>query len=302
MAKVVIKKRAAPPAPQQRRPEPQDVRPGKGVAKIEKAGPPANLMDRMMEDAGKGVSSAPEDNLVPMMGIVQDKHPEADKHHQRYIKGVEGGQIWLKNAADPFMDGAEGLIVQHCAGYKSIVEWRPRGAGGGGGAGFVAQHPYTMDIGDAFKDARQEPVPGRPNRFKWIRKNGNELVDTRYEVVRIFMEDGDRLQYVIPFTSTGHSVARGWNTLRNRFHLPNGAVAPSFARTYRMTTKSKSNDAGTWFLFLVEDDDWLPKTAEGLADYEAGLALHNAFNKGEKGLDTSTLDDSARGAEEDERV
>jgi hypothetical protein len=134
-----------------------------------------------------------------------------------------------------------------------------------------------------------------PNKTKWVRPNGNDLIDTRYEVVRVFREDGSRLQYVIPFTSTGHTVAKGWNTLRGTFHTKSGAMAPSFSRLYRLTTKAKSNQKGTWFLISYEDEGPI----QTLEEYQAGLALHNAFNKGEKKVDTSTLGDEAAPANDD---
>lgn len=272
-----------------KKPEPRDTRPGKGVAVQEKAGLPADMDKIMMRDAGKGVSAKPEDNLVPMMAILQDKTPEADRHHQRYIEGAEGGMIWLKNSPEPFVPGEDGILVQHCHSYKALVEWKPRNNGGG----FMGQHPWSQDPSSVIEDAKQVPDPRDPaNKMMWVRKNGNEIIDTRYEVVRVF-RDVNRLQYVIPFTSTGHTVAKGWNTLRGQFHLSDGQVAPTFSRLYRLTTKAKTNAKGTWFLFNVDDEGWV-KSRE---DYEAGLALFNSFNRGEKEGDTSTLQQPDEDAE-----
>lgn len=270
-------------------------RPGKGVAVRTKPGLPSTDLQKMMSaDAGKGISAAPEDNLVPIAVILQDNTPEAQKQHARYQKGAEGGMIWLKNASEPFVPGEDGIQVQHCHSYKAIVEWKPRDSGGG----FIMQHPWGKDIKKIVPDAKEVPDPKDPKKTKWVRKNNNELIDTRYEVVRVFREDGSRLQYVIPFVSSGHTVAKGWNTLRGTFHLADGNQAPSFSRLYRMKTKSKTNAKGTWFLFDISDEGWI----DDVEEYQSGLALFNAFNKGEKHVDTATMGNEARGGEDEEGI
>lgn len=265
---------------------PEKKPPSKGVALVgDKKNLPANLDAMMAKDSGKGISAEARDNLVPIIAITQDKTPEADKNHQRYIDGVVGGMFWLKNSGDPFVPGEDGILVQHCHSYESLVEWKPRVNGGG----FIAQHKFSEDVKSIVKDAKQIVDPQDPNKTKWVRPSGNEIIDTRYEVVRVFRDDGTKAQYVMPFTSTGHTVAKGWNTLRGTFHLQDGSQAPSFSRLYRLTTRSKSNQKGTWFLVQVEDQGWITDVEE----YQAGLALYNAFNTGKKSVDTSTLGENA---------
>lgn len=264
-------------------------KPGKGVAvRQEKGGLPTSLTKRMAEVGGAGKSKAQEDNLVPIVVILQDNSPQCKKKDAKYIEGCEGGQIWLKSDPDPFVPGEDGMLVQPCYFDKDFVEWIPRDNGGG----FVGRH-RTIPA-DAKKVADQQ----NPNKVKWVRKNGNEIIETRYHICRIFREDGRKVAYVIPFSSSGHTVSRDWMFKMNNTFLPSGEEAPSFAKLYRLRTKTKTNKQGTWFLFDVEDEGWI----QSEEDFEAGLALHNAFMKGEKEMDTGQMDHGVQEDSDDGRM
>lgn len=279
MAKVNIvnKKRPAAAAPPKGA-APKAPPPRRTTALVEtgKGGLPADMEELLEQHAGQGVSDKPEDNLVPMITILQDNTPQAKKKDQKYIEGCEPGQIWLKGSSREFVEGEEGVVVQPCAQYRAYVEWRPRDNGGG----FIATYPEVP------KEAKEVRDPKNQNKVKWVMPNGNDVIDTRYVVVRVFMDDESREEYVIPFTSTGHSIARNWNSMRRRHHLRSGAVAPSFSRVYRLTTDMRQNSAGSWFVFNVQNvEGWCTET-----DVMEGLALYNAFNKGEKAADMRTAE------------
>ena len=254
--------------------------PGKGtaVAKAGVAGLPADMLEKMELDAGKGVSTAAEDNLVPMIAILQDKSPQVVKKDPKYIEGCESGMIWLKGATTEFVPGEEGILVQSCFFYRNFVEWVPREKGGG----WIG----VMDKVPA--EAKEVVDPTNKNKIKWVMPNGNEIIDTRYHVVRVIMDDGSRPQYVIPFSSTGHTVSRGWMTMMNSFKLKSGKPAPSYARLYRLKLKYKVKNNNSWWMFEPKDEGWVGSVEE----YEAGLVLNTAFERQEKTADMSGMNDT----------
>lgn len=227
--------------------------------------PPSALAKTMAKDSGKGVSTDASDNVVPLVYILHQSSPQCLKNKPEYIKGAEAGMIWLRNSAEPLVDGEEGILVQPCHFSKGYVEWMPNRGG------FVARHDSLP------ADVKEVPDDQNPNRKKFVRKNKNEIIETRYHVVRIFTSHGV-FPYVIPFKSTGHTVSRQWMFLQNSMQLPDGGKAPSWAKLYRLTTKHKSNNAGDWHLFEVTDAGWVPDEE----NYMIGKALYEAFSKGEK--------------------
>jgi hypothetical protein len=233
------------------------------VAPIKHVGPPAELANRFAADAGKGLSTDQADNMVPLIYVLQSNSPQAKKGDPNRIDGAEAGDFWLRNAAEPIIKGEEGLLFQHCYFDKDFVEWQPNRGG------FVARHRDMPD------DAVKEVDPSNENKITWVRSNGNEVVETRYHVGRILNCDPP-LAYILPFTSTGHSVSRSWMFMMNSKQFQ-GSKVPAFARSYRLKTKVKTKGQHSWFMVTVEDEDWV-----SIEDYAAGEALYNAFNTGAK--------------------
>ncbi len=239
----------------------------KAVVTHEAGGPPAHLAGRMEADAGKGVSTKQEDNLVPLIYVLQSNSPQCSKRSPDYIEGAEAGDIWMRGSEPPIIKGEDGFIFQPCFFSKDWVEWIPRDAGGG----YVGRHK------DCPEEAVATPDPANPNRIRFIMPNGHELIETRYHVGYAFFADGRAVPYVIPFSSSGHTVSRAWMFLINAKQV-NGSTAFSGACRYRLTTKHRSNMHGDWFMFDVADAGWV----EDLGMYERGIALHSAFSEGSK--------------------
>lgn len=244
------------------------------VARAEDA--PDFLKGREM--VGTGVSNDASDSLVPIIVILQDGNPEVKPRDPKYIEGAEASMIWLKNDDEQFIRGEEGILAQACFFDKDFVEWIPRDKGGG----FVGRH-RTIPA-----DAKRVTDAQNPNKVIWVRSNGNHIVETRSYTVRLFRENGARTEHVIPFSSSGHTVARDWMT-RIRKVMVDGQQADIYSKLWRLRTKLRTNNRGqSWFVFEIDDEGWVP-TVE---DFEAGMALHNAFAKGEMSVDNSTYDTS----------
>lgn len=257
--------------PEPKKPAAKPVAKVPAVAAKKSGGVPATIAEQMKLDAGKGVSTAQEDNLVPLIYVLQPLSPQVDEADPRHVDGAKPGSIWLKSAPEPIIDGDAGIIFQPCFFQKNWVEWIPRDKGGG----LVAITEDCPKEATAVKDN---------NVTRYVMPNGNEVKETRYHYGYVFLGD-QRLPYCIPLTSTGHTVSRDLMT-RMRGKMQGDVRAPSWAFLYRLTTVSKTNKKGKWNIFVVEDVDWV----ENLDDYNNGKALFNSLDKGEK---KAALDEDA---------
>lgn len=246
----------------------------KAVATVGAAGIPAAIMKAGAR--GRGVSTRQEDNLVPMIYILQAQSPQVNKRSPDYLAGAEGGDIWLRNAPDPIVKGEQGLLFQPCHFYVDWVEWIPRDSGGG----FVGRHDRLPD------DVKVVEDPQNPNRRQFIRKNGNEVKETRYHVGYVKTDAGNLLPYVIPLTSSGHTVSRQWMFMMNSKMVPGVGKADSWSCWYRLKTKERSNSLGTWAALEVTDGGWV-QTEE---DLKRGEDLFNAFAAGAKAVEHPVAD------------
>lgn len=264
---------AAPAEEERRRPAPAA---GNGqsraVAARPQSAPPAELARMAADDVGKGVSKDTADNLVPMIYVLQAQSPQVNPRNPAYMEGAEQGMFWLRG--DATYDGeTDGLEVQPCYFSKCVNEWIPRESGGG----FVARHKEMPEDAERVVDVKN------PNRVSWrSRRTGNQYVETREHILRVFLPDGRKMPFVLPFSSTGHTVSRGWMTMMNGKLMDDGGTYPSFAHTYVLRTKFTQNQQGEWFKIEVHDGSWV--TPE---DYRLGKQLHDAFASGAKEVDAS---------------
>lgn len=236
---------------------------------------PADLMGMMDQDAGKGVSGAAEDNLVPLLYVLQPLSPQVDPNSPAYIEGAKAGDLWLRNAREAIVGGLQGLAFQPCYITKDWVEWLPdRG-------GFVGRHDQRP------AEAKQDPE----NKNKWRMPNGNSVVETRY-VVGIAHVGSLRMPYIIPFSSTGHTVERGWNTARGTHKLPNGQPMPAFASIWILHTVQRSNKKGKWYSIAPSWGSYVDKDT-----YLEGRSLHDSMATGEKKME-APVDEGVGGDDE----
>lgn len=236
------------------------------------SGPPAELASLMEKDRDKGVSKAQEDNLVPLIYILQGLSPQVQRRNAAYIEGAEPGSFWLRHASNPIVPGEQGITVIPCYFSKSYNEWVPRDSGGG----FVGRHREVPS------DVTERADSKNPNKTKMTRPNGNEVIETREHVVLVVTPQGLR-PYVLPFSSTGHTTSRQW-----MFMLNSHGGAPSFSRKYLLTTKERTNPSGTWFGVEVKDLDWV-----STEEYKVARTLNEAFETGAKQTEAHAEDVAA---------
>lgn len=235
--------------------------------------PPEQLGDLMDQHAGEGVSQRAEDNLVPMLAVLQALSPQVDRRNVAHVNGAEPGAIWLKNSPVEIVPGEQGIEFQPCWFDVAWVEWVPRRQGGG----FVARHK------DRPKEATFKEVQGDNGpQMRWVMPGGNELIETRYHVGRARLPNGVVMPFMIPFTSTGHTVSRDWHTKMNTRITRKGQVAPSFSTWYHLTTVQRQKNNYSWFVLKVDISRWLAE--EEVEDFKAGAKLAAAMSVGETKL------------------
>lgn len=251
---------------------------------------PAHLQD--YQSTGVGVPTDQKDFLLPMAKVLDAKSPEVTKGHAGHIKGAEAGDIFIKNAPQQVYKGETGFLFQPCYRDAAVIEWLPRNKGGGGGGGFVARH--RDDFLETSQDKEQRPHPENPSKLVWFRKStGNLLVETRYYGGYLISESGEPpIPLVLPFASTGHTVAKQWNMLLAQKRLHN-RPADIWLVYYRVTTRLKQRQDQAWYLFDIADagkpdpETRLPTTlwVPTAADFSRGKLLHDNLASGAKQMD-----------------
>jgi len=241
----------------------------------------------MRQDAGRGVSTSAEDNIIPLIYVLQSLSPQALKQKQEYIKGAAAGNIWPRGSKT-LIDGDEGVPVILAAVRKWWVEWRPER-----GQGLAGKHEYVE------KDMINKGRPGDAEQIKdpktgnvsWVRAvSGNVLVETREHAVLAYI-DGKWSPYVISMKGSDHKCAREWNGERMRKQLPppnDDIRPPSYAFVYNLKTVAKTNDRGDWYGWAYENGMGDGEVTEitslenGVELYQMARALDKAFMAGDK--------------------
>lgn len=225
---------------------------------------PDELLGATEADAGMGVSFKQEDQLLPLIYVLQTNSPVVDKRGDVYITGAEAGHFWMRNSLQPIKDGMEGINAIPCEMMRTWIEWLPNRQG------FVARHdtpPSDMETKTVRDDS------GREKQILVRGSNGNIIQDTREFYI---MVDGQ--PYVLPCTGTKHTFARQWNSMFHQFRHPKtNEIMPAFSRKWKLVTVPASNAIGKWFGLQFQDLGFVSKK-----EYDAAKAFYMAVKKGEK--------------------
>jgi hypothetical protein len=280
-AKHVTQKPAAKPA--QKQPARASTKPDDNpIARMTTSNAPARIRQR--ESKAESVSKSQEDNLVPLIYVLQANSPQCLKGHEKHIQGAEAGNIWLRNDPEPLLDGERGMDFQCCFFTKDWVEWLPdRG-------GFVARHPERPD------DAEQVTEEGEDGNEKqvWKRPNGNYVVETRYHVGFVHRVGKSPEPYTIPLTSTGHTVSKQWTTAQNKLE---GGRAEWYDVVWTLRTALKRKNQHAWYQYEVDFNRWATNE-----EAEAGKNLYDAFASGAKRIEEDEAAGSSHPETEDSSV
>lgn len=204
---------------------------------------PMDSMDLLEKYSGAGYSDKPEDGLTPILSIIQNLSGEIKKTHERYMEGVEVGEMIIRSLRQVY-PGDPGIIVQPFGYGHKWVEWQ-----GEPGDGIpVGQFLYE----DPPQDLYEAPDPANPkNKIRRRKSNGNRLVDTREHYVNIVNGRDRPFSVVIPMSGSNHGCSRLWtNMMRNMVYQ--GRPIPSFFRLYNLKTVFRKKGSQDFYSFNVD--------------------------------------------------
>jgi len=234
-----------------------------------------SVLDAAAKYAGKGISDRQEDNIVPLVYLLQSNSPQTQKGSDKFVKGATGGAIWLRNAPEgaSVFDGDEGIVFQPCHFSVCWIEWLPNRGG------FVARHSSRPETAVLTDVEREDGTVGK----RWEMPNGNVVAESREYAGFVYApgdesERADDMAYTIPFGGTNLTVAKQWmSTMRNE-KLPSGDRSPLFANKFLIKTKLRSRGKFNWFVYEIDKVG----PVESVEEIERGNALADAFSTGVK--------------------
>jgi hypothetical protein len=255
------------------------------IAKITGEVPPAELLPELEASTGRGLSTERADNLVPLMMILQKLSPQVEPSSNNYIPNAKAGDIWLRNnIVQEIVSGQEGILFQPCYFYHDWLEWVPREKGGGfaGRHGAQSHEANGVPLADAKRgvDARNR------NRVFYVRPNGNELIQTRNHVGFAILPTGQAFPFIIPMSGSAHTVSRAWMSDMNQRSF-NGKRVDSYFLIYRLGTRLRSNQLGSWHTWDINFAGWIQSKPE----LERAQALFGSFDRQELAAETPEVQD-----------
>ena len=295
MAKSVAKKATS------RKPDPKPT--GKAMTTVKKKEVGSvDVKLLMKQDSGKGVSTAAEDNIIPLIYILQAQSPQVLKQKPEYIKGAEAGNVWPRGTKT-LIDGEEdGMPFIPVAFKKWWIEWKPDRKG------YAGRHAYVATAEDKGRpsDATWVEDPKNPGQGKWELESGNVVVETR-EHAGLGHVDGNWTGCVVSMSGSNHTASRAWMGLMKNKRIPETDTrAPSFAYVYCLKTVAKSNAKGDWYGWEIEDGTgdgevtFLPEIEDGVELYKTARQLNADFESGVKVADAPIERDDDSGGDADD--
>jgi hypothetical protein len=217
---------------------PQTAGKGKQEVATKKDQLPAVAID-MAADAGMGNENIDRDSLAtPFLAIAQKMSPQVDKDDDRYVKGLEIGDLFLTSNNTIFKD-EEGVQIVFCGFQRKFLRWAPRDQGGG----------FKGEVAvDAVAAARATgeftEVEG-----KLFADNGDLIRDTRVHYVMVLLPDGSYTPAVLSMASTQIKKSKQLLTQLTTYkRTENGRTftPPQFGHIFRAETIAEQNDQGSW--------------------------------------------------------
>jgi len=239
---------------------------------------PAYYSDQMPEGyapgAKTGISDRPEDNLIPMIVVLQPLSPQLDENSSKYIEDAKAGMILLRNSPGSGMvEGETGFDFQQCD-YRPIwIEWIDRERGGG----FVARYADkngAPDLAGVKKHAT--------DRFLYVNPQTGNKISNHHNHVGFVLGPHEPLPALISFKGAGITESRNWMTMMPR-KRPDGSPADACDVVFRIVSVKKENSKGRWYdLKAAKRLGWVTADQQRM-----GRELAEQFRAGEVNADYS---------------
>jgi hypothetical protein len=198
--------------------------------------------------AGAGMDTLDEVTRMPLLKILQSNSAEIKKSHAQHatkkIEGAEEGDIIL---------ASEGLVLKGKTEFVPLAiktiyaEWRPKDLGGG----FVGHHDLRIIQSKDYKKGSE-----RSEYDEFLGEN--ELIFTMYIFVLVRVED-EWKKAVFAMKKTELKHGRTLQDLIRKFRYPDDekfgelmGKEALFSRTYLVSSKADSNNAGDWYNWNIE--------------------------------------------------
>jgi hypothetical protein len=247
---------------------------------------PSEFLDVIAQDGSTGISKKAEDNVLPLVRLLQQNSPQAGKRNAAYVDDAEPGDFYFRNAEAEITKGEDGFVFWPLGRHRAWVEWKPNRGG------YAGQH---LDVPpDAQERIDIDPENGRERKVLGL-PSGNYLEETIYWYGHV-----SGSLWVIPFSSSGLGVARAFNSalnnLRIKVPLPKGGFEyrpiPLWASVWRFTSVITSNKEHEWFTYKFA---LLSKIGDKATDERPALMTMDHYQQG-KALYTDLASEISAGS------
>lgn len=214
-----------------------------GIRVVEDAGMLAELQG--VEQAG--LSTNVDDRGVPLLYIAQKGSPQLDKKQDKYIEGLEFGDVFNNLTGEAYSAEKDGVLLLPCFFRANWNKWTPRDAGGG----FHGSEPRDTPL---LRQARpwEDPKTGKVRRDILELPDGDQLVMTHH----YFCINAETWSPVIvPMSSTQLGPSRKTQALIDSQKIQvNGRIMPqpAFWNMWRFKTVYKDDGDNQWYLWSPE--------------------------------------------------
>lgn len=242
---------------------------GNAVTKKDKDTLPAEMMESLMGDSGRGLEDASSDDMIiPFLKQAQSLSPEVKKSKPEYIPGLEEGMFF--NSATGEIYGEEVFIVP-CKYERQYLEFVPVESGGG----FRGSHDASI-----LNECKDGPLG------EHLLPDGNEIVVCGVWYVLVLDKEGNYSSAVISLAKSQFKQSKKLMTKLRMVQLatPDGKTfnPPPFYNLVKVKGLPTSNEKGDWMLwdfalegsvFTLDNGAQLYESAKGLiAAVESGAA------------------------------
>ena len=250
------------------KPKHKESKPMTGAIATQKAAElPAEVMDDIFADAGKGAEGiGREDMVIPFLKIAEALSPEVNKRDPAYIPGLEAGDFF-NTATQTVYKGEEGFIFIPAYYERKFLEWKPNREG------FAGERDAS--VMDEVERGERE---GRWGNYL---PNGNTISETAVWYGLAVDNQGNTEQVVLSLSGTRLKASRQLATKLKSVGLkrPDGKGVfnpPLFYNQVRVTSVPENNDKGSWFVFKFE----LAGSTHGTLVYSQAKQINNAVATG----------------------
>lgn len=227
---------------------------------------PEWLRESKDDTAGKE-NVTKDDLMIPRLCVANALSPERKKGNEKYIQGLEDGQLFNSVTKEIYGDKVEVVPLFF---FRHFIHFKPLDEGGG----IVAQYNKAEDV------PRQD--------LEWHGTDKPVVTEFKNRMCAVRAKDGSWMPIVVSFKSTGLKFARQWNSLIN---LNKKA---SYSMSYTMVSVHQTKGSQDWYGIAPQGGGkWVSKDV-----YENAKVLYDNLQAGGYQVDTEGIEREDRNTNE----